>query len=228
MNHSHKQWNSVSLTMLSTAIHNGTAHEAKAVYQIAPSGRAYVYSEGDGKSELWISDGRSWLQERSTDNTYTVLRISSQKQEELRDFVAPTTVDSMTFPHPFGSLIPVQGAELLYPTGIAQSLLRNGKITVVGNDTVANRDTVVVQRENFADDGTLIKKHLYWVDAETGVILQAQIFNPGSADQWQVQHTVVEISFDVPLPTETFDLVPKLPNSRYIPPEEFYDLEELP
>lgn len=119
--------------------------------------------------------------------------------------------------HPFGKALPTGYYELLFPTGIAQSLIINQavgleNIKIVGEEVVAGRKTIIISR--------MPKNHLYWVDAETGIILRAQLF--GDAYHWQIQFEAQKIIYGENIPEAIFQFVPSK-DSRNVTPLEYQE-----
>lgn len=118
--------------------------------------------------------------------------------------------------HPFGKALPTGYYDFLYPTGIAQSLITNRAIglesvEIVGEEEVAGRTAIVISR--------MPKNHLYWVDAQTGIILRAQYI--GESDSWQVQFEAQSITYDTKIPASVFQFAPA-GDSKKVSPSEYY------
>ena len=80
---------------------------------------------------------------------------------------------------------------LMAPTILAQGLLRQSDIEIVGKETVAGRDTlqIVVQLPDGNTD-------LFWIDSATGVILREELYTEG---QLRFSLVVGAIQFDPPI-----------------------------
>jgi hypothetical protein len=80
---------------------------------------------------------------------------------------------------------------LMAPTILAQGLLRQSDIEIVGKETVAGRDTlqIVVQLPDGNTD-------LFWIDLATGVILREELYSEG---QLRFSLVVDAIQFDPPI-----------------------------
>lgn len=123
---------------------------------------------------------------------------------------------AVVYLHPYAKALPTGFYDFLYPTGIAQSIigdLSDGSesIEILGEDAIAGRKTIIVSRP--------MLHHIYWIDAETGVILKAQYF--GDLDTWQLQYECQTMAFNVSIPKDIF-VFTHSKDSKQVTPDEFY------
>jgi len=152
-----------------------------------------------------ISDGQKIWEQNAGSKTYSEHAVPEfAKSPEKFDPPAPPSGGApFTVPHPLEGLIPSVLGEFSYPHGLAQSF-RQWKAEVIGIDKVAGRDVVVILWQ-IEKEGVIGKKHKYWIDALTGVVLKSEIYGfKGDWNEWYTQTTVTNIVYDQPIPAETF------------------------
>jgi outer membrane lipoprotein-sorting protein len=103
----------------------------------------------------------------------------------------------------------------LYPHGLAQSVMQ-WKSSVEGTDIIAGRETIIILLQATDDKGVLMKKHKYWIDSRTGLVLQSQIYLEYDWDKWVEQTTFTSIKYHVSLAAQTFAFQPA-PDLKLVP-----------
>lgn len=223
MNVSHSTWQTAQMEITMTRRDgDGGEQTSKSFLQIASDGRVRLQYQLRQQDLIWISDGIEVLHEAPSQGIYTTYSISPSERSDLRDFSPPEAANGHVVLHPLARRTPMKGADYLFPTGIAQNILYTGQLTVLGEEDIAGRTTVIVQREHFAD-GVLLKRHIYWVDSQTGLILQSQIFSEVADNfkTWVEQFSILQIAFDIDFSADTFKLQPTNSDSEVVSPAEF-------
>ncbi len=158
---------------------------------------------------IWISDGNIMWAEDLIRGTYTEdpMPDSVRSLETYGSPMPPPEGQTFVVSHPLEGIIGSALAAYVFPHGLAQSFGR-GELEVVGTDRIAERDAVVVLWQ-VQRNGILAKKHKYWIDARTGVILKSEIYAeiPGW-DRWVEQTVVDNIIYDQPISPEAFTFQP--------------------
>jgi len=165
---------------------------------------------------IFVRGAKTLLQENTRSKVYLQTAIPGTFQYNgynPRAWLADGS--HVVYLHPFGKALPTGYYDFLYPTAIAQGLITNRatgleSVKVVGAEEVAGRQTIIISR--------MPKNHLYWVDAETGVILRAQYI--GTAARWQVQFEAQSISYGLKIPASVFQYTPPQ-DARQVTPAEF-------
>jgi hypothetical protein len=158
---------------------------------------------------IWISDGNTMWAEDLIRGTYTETPVpkSVRSLETYGPPMPPPDGQAFVVRHPLEGIIGSALAEYVFPHGLAQSFSR-GELGVVGTDRIAGRDTVVVLWQ-VRTNGTLGKKHKYWIDARTGVILKSEGYAEiPDWDRWVEQTAVSSIIYDQPISPEVFTFQP--------------------
>ncbi len=231
MLHSHSTWDTVSLSAVEMTrnLEDGNIAESVTHMQIKQPDKAFLTRTLGGQKYVWRTDGNTIFTELDDLNVYTTQVVPNEVKESFQNYVVPL-IDSSEpaiYPHPFGVGIPTGLNDQIYPTGIAQNMFQNAEVAILGKETIVNRAAIVISRTHVFEDGTIAKKHTYWVDAETGVILKYQVCVPENENllyqygcNWIIQTVITQILFDKPMTDSMFDLTKITTNSRYVPWDE--------
>jgi hypothetical protein len=179
---------------------------------------ARVEIVGEKTNKVFVRDETKFHQENLDKATFYQREIPGTFQlndYNPRELIKEST--SVVYLHPYAKALPTAYYDFLYPTAIAQGLISNianklETITVVGEETIAGRNTIIIQR--------LPKNHLYWVDCQTGVILKAQYI--GDSETWQTQFESINIDFDKDIAASEYNFTPS-ENSKEISAVDFFE-----
>jgi hypothetical protein len=97
--------------------------------------------------------------------------------------------------------------DYIFSTALAQ---RTGEYRLVGSETYAGRETLVVEYFRYLD-GPVIDR--IWLDAATGVILRYINFGKPAGGPINVEITTTAVQIDEMLPEAAFNLGSSLPDS---------------
>lgn len=180
-------------------------------------------------SRIFVSTGTTIFEEDLSRGIYTEYPVPADLQslEKWGPPAAPGGTDRFVVPHPMEGLIPSVVGGYIYPIGLGQSM-RPEEVTVVGEDTVAARKTVAILWQ-VQDAGTIYKKHRYWIDAQTGLILKVELYGNSKSD-WDfmaAQTTFVSAQYDQPVKAQTFVFTPAEKVQR-IAQEQYYERQSEP
>jgi hypothetical protein len=177
---------------------------------IANPNRAHLtITSQDGLSDTeWLGDGSKIFEIDRHSKTY---RESTQK-DVVHDLERiPVEVGAIDpekiFRHPMAMMIPSPVVDYIFPTGLAQ---RQGVYTIIGEETIAQRKAWMIDYLNQTDQNEVTMKARYWVDQETGVILQAFTYStePESFGKLIESTSFSSIGFDQPV--ESAEFIPLL------------------
>lgn len=167
----------------------------------------------------WISDGDTLWQVNLTEKTYEEISLPEdiKSLESFGPSSLPTDeAHTYIVGHPLESTFPSILSPFFFPHGLAQSI-SHWQVEVIGFDTIAGRDTIILLAQVFDDEGQLIKKHEYWIDTSTGLILQSQTYSEATGwDEWYEQTTITDIAYNVEFSADTFEFVPA-PDLKNVP-----------
>jgi hypothetical protein len=223
MLNSHTRWRTLQakgISMIVADLRTNTLQTDYREIQIEQYGRVRAQSGplDQPPTFTWISDGNIMWAEDLIRGTYTEEPVpeSVRSLETYGPPMPPPDGQAFVVRHPLDGIIGSALAEYVFPHGLAQSFSR-GELDVVGTDRVAERDTVVVLWQ-VRKNGALGKKHKYWIDARTGVILKGEGYAeiPGW-DRWVEQTVVGNIIYDQPISPEAFTFQPA-PGAKRIEP----------
>lgn len=215
MLNSHTQWRTLEASAVTTINNDqlgNNSWQTNIQLEQYGKGRGSYGHVGLEPDFTWVSNGETLWKARPVEKVYT----SNSLPEDIKIFenygpVSPPTEDGQAFVvgHPLDGVFPSMLSSFAFPHGLAQSF-QERTLEVIGSDIVAGRDAVVILSQLFDQEGTLIKKHEYWVDANTGVILRSQIYAESSGwDQWYEQTNTTEITYDVTFPSHAFQFKPE-------------------
>jgi len=151
----------------------------------------------------WVSDGSYIYEQDNLLKKYTE-QILPPFVNSMDNF-GPSTLESGTsiiVRHPMAMIMPSPIADYIYPTGLIQ---RKGTVTLIGTEIVANRDTIIISWNGVDENGFPTGKAKYWIDAQTGMILKAQVFGGESWDSISEETTFTEINIDKVISPDSFE-----------------------
>jgi len=226
MKQSYRHWKTFSGEATTIQRNDQTGKEVSFVEHINIEQPGKVHLEvgrsNSALSQAFVSDGNTISQENLDRNLYTQYKMPFDAQSLNRwgPPAAPGGASSFVVPHPMEGVIPSSLGGYIYSVGLGQSM-RPEEVSVIGEDIVAGHKTVVILWQ-VQDSDTLYKKHHYWIDVETGLILKTEIYgnSKGTWDSWSEQTTFVTAEYDQVLHAETFAFHPNA-NSKRLSLEEF-------
>jgi hypothetical protein len=152
--------------------------------------------------------------------TYVERRVPefARSLENYEPPMPPPDGKAFVVHYPLDGLIGSVLSELIYPHGLAQAM-NPDKVDIVEADVVAGRDTIVLLRQAIDSKGALFKKHKYWIDAKTGVMLKQEGYAETTGwNKWVQQTAFINIAYDRPIPSEKFTFLPA-PGVKQVTPE---------
>ncbi|MDD5369621.1 MAG: hypothetical protein PHQ40_11080 [Anaerolineaceae bacterium] len=182
---SHQKWQAIQgKAEITYYVNNGTEKQSlQETFAYTGDGRAYsdlIDTTGANpvhsstfvaeKGQMYFVDwvNKSYRQETQRNFQKILDRLPSDLSKvKMEDNGGPVIVR-----HPMAQYGQDPLLDYLFPTGLAQ---RNGDYKLVGNEKLLNRDVFVVDFAFTNSDGQTIAR--YWVDQETGVILQVNNFS---------------------------------------------------
>ncbi len=194
---SHKRWNtldaSYTMTNFSSAGQNGdpeiTNHQ---VLISLPASFKVVISRPDGT-----------LQTTRISNGTTIIDIGGEQSPipsyVFEPFNPPNYPSDTVFLHPLAGFLGSPISDLIFPAGLAQ---RGGIYNKTGEEMIAGREADIVEWRREPD--RLIDR--FWVDSQTGVILRQQNYGKESSETPMIDFQVNQITFDIEIPVDTFDI----------------------
>ena len=206
------KWNSVHVSYTINFKEFGNVEEISQTYQhefwLMHDGRARLEISTFEGSPLvvWVRDDTSISEANYEKGTYT----ESSLPKSLVGLTEELNSNAFS-----AHLIPSGLNDYVFPQSLAESMKRTKinenavqEILVIGNETIAGRQTVMVERKILDPEQPAIvyKLHRYWIDAETGIILKGEIedlINGG----WTQQFEAKKVEVNVDIPEETFVFV---------------------
>lgn len=226
MLNSHTQWHTLqahAITTINNQQLDDNSWQTNIELEQYGKGRGDYSRVGNESDFAWVSDGNTLWKVKPTANVYSEISLPEDvKTLENYGPTSPPTEDNQAFivRHPLDGVFPSMLSSFAFPHGLAQSFQQQ-VVEIVGSDIVAERDTVIVLSQVFDDEGNLVKKHEYWIDTDTGVILKNRVYAESSGwDKWYEQTTVTEIVYDVTFPARTFQFKSEH-NMRQVSPDDF-------
>lgn len=209
MLNSHTQWQTIEASAITSF--NDTAWETNIQLEQYGKGRGDYGPAGLKPEFSWLSDGNTLWQVDLTDKVYEEYALP----EDIKSLASygPTSLpvdETGTFiiRYPLEGTFPSMLSSFFFPHGLAQSFSQR-QIDVLGSDKIAGRDAVVILTQIFDNEGKLVKKHEYWIDTSTGVILQSRVYTEATGwDKWAEQTTVTKIVYDIQFSDNTFKFEP--------------------
>jgi hypothetical protein len=224
MLNSHLKWHTIvldSITVMKDVGQPSQTYASELQLQQYGLVRLDANVESSGPSLVWVSDGNNIWEEDRTAGTYTEssMPADSRNLDTFRPPVLPANGEPFVIPYPLALLIPSGLGNFVFPHATAQSISNNGTLEVDGTDVIAGRDTVRVLWQITDSAGGLLKKHEYWIDARTGIVLKSAIFGTADGDWSKLneQTIVTKINYDTDIPATTFAFTPA-PGSRLVSP----------
>lgn len=181
------------------------------VMQQSSHGPFLIRAESGFQSEKMsyrnITDGQTLWSAQLDLNIYTQKPYTPGSRFPPSELPTINDENHPIFPHPVDGSLPSPLTELLFPAGLAQSLAleaKNGKVTILEDDTVAGRPAVILRWDPISSSYQLL-----WVDAELGILLKRKVFDADeqSPDQQWLEHEQLEITqiqFSETLPSSLF------------------------
>ncbi|MFZ3070483.1 MAG: hypothetical protein WA110_05100 [Anaerolineaceae bacterium] len=224
MAESPKYWNSLHLVYQadyrapgSEAIDQTYTHE----FWLKADGstKLLIYDAEKQPELLWINDTQSLWSQSYNSATYTRQDVPSGADlpSEVNQSTGENSTEDTVAPLFSALLIPSAMNDYIFPRGLAQAMsrteLRDGIVQiveVVGKEIVAGRETFILERRigpqsDLEHPGKL---HQYWVDVQTGVILQAEILDPETG-AWTQKYTAQVCDVDPIFPEGEFTFTPE-------------------
>jgi len=203
---SDQMWDTLEAEYQLTDFHSITGMSIKETQRFWLANRGeWARMEIDGENpSTFVRNATSIYRENRAKNIYSQEKIpGSVKYEEFNPREALRNNSNTIILHPFGKALPTGYYDFLFPTGIAQCLIINQAtgledVKIIGEEIIAGRKAIIISR--------MPKNHLYWVDAQTGIILRAQFI--GEAEHWQIQFEIQRIVFGEKIPESTFQFIP--------------------
>jgi hypothetical protein len=163
-----------------------------------------ILAENGSSSLQWYGDGNIIYEINNRDKTYTATtqpdptRVLSMIPIDLEEVDRETV-----YRHPLAMIIPSPAIDYVYPVGLAQ---RPGEYNLAGEESIAERKAWVIDYKNQNELGEVTMMARYWIDQQTGLILQANVFStdPESFGDLIEITTFTSIAFDQPLELESF------------------------
>lgn len=209
MLNSHTQWQTIEASAITTF--NDTAWETNIQLEQYGKGRGNYGPAGLEPEFSWLSDGNTLWKVDLTEKVYEEYTLP-EDVKSLESY-GPTSLPAdeagaFIIRHPLDGTFPSMLSSFFFPHGLAQSFNQQ-QIDVLGLDKIAGRDTIVILTQVFDNEGKLVKKHKYWIDTSTGVILQSQIYTEATGwDKWSEQTTVTKIVYHIQFSDNTFQFAP--------------------
>lgn len=143
-----------------------------------------------------------------SDGNLVVLFDAATAQQETQElppyvkdpFTPPLDQSDTVYPYPLAMSMSTPLSDLVFPTGMAQN---TSELVIVGNDAIAGRETVVVDR--LAGEGFRLTR--LWVDSLTGMVLKRQDFSKAGSSKISTELVVNQIQVDKELPEELFSTI---------------------
>lgn len=225
MIHSHTLWRTLQAEVLvSWPDAQGAAQTFVETVTVEQYGKVHLEHGpvGGEPTFLWVTNGVDVWQVNLEDQTYTLQAVpaSMRSLEAWSPPLLPADPDpsQVVIPHPLEVQIPSLLASKLFPLGTAQAI-RDGRLSVLGEDNVAGRKVVLLRVENIRE-GELDSTELLWVDATTGVILKYEPYvGLPSSGQWFDRVEFLSVVYDEPIPGDPFTFHPA-PHFREVSPPD--------
>lgn len=209
MLNSHTQWQTIEANAVTTF--NDASWEMNIQLEQYGKGRGDYGPAGLEPEFSWISDGTTLWKINLIDKAFEeyVLPDDVKSLESFGPTSLPTdAAESFIIRYPLDGVFPSQLSSFFFPHGLAQFFSQQ-QVDVLGSDRIAGRDAVIVELQVFDHEGKLVKKHKYWIDTSTGIILQSQIYTEATGwDKWSEQTTVTEIVYDNRFSEDAFEFLP--------------------
>jgi outer membrane lipoprotein-sorting protein len=143
-----------------------------------------------------------------SDGNMVVLFDATTAQQETQElppsvkdpFTPPIDQADTVYPYPLAMSMSTPLSDLVFPTGLAQN---TSELIVIGVDTIAGRDVVVVDR--LVGEGFRLTR--MWVDSMTGMVLKRQDFSKADSDKVSTELIVNQIQVDEEFPEELFSTI---------------------
>ncbi len=211
MLNSHNQWENLEANAITTS--NNTNWQTNIQIGQYGKGRGYFGPVGLEPVFSWKSDGNTLWKIDQANKRYE--KITLPEDIKTLDTYGPNRLpfspegQSFIIEHPLEGIFPSMLSQFIFPHGLAQFMQQNGQVTVTGTDQIADRQAIVLQFQVFDNGGNLVKKHQYWIDVYTGIILQSQIYSEVSGwNEWDEQTTITYIDYAVKFSADTFEFIP--------------------
>jgi transcriptional regulator with XRE-family HTH domain len=212
---SHTKWRSLVAQVLTLGNPGGVLISSNITIQ--SSGKIRV-TKGplDKPTSEWISDNTTFWEIDNSHHVYTQNAVP----EAVRSFdtynppTPPGDGENFVVPHPLEGFIPLGLGGYIFPHGLAQSLMQ-WESSVEGTDVIAGRETVIILSQ-VIEEGVVLKKHKYWIDSQTGLVLQSESYAQADLDHWAEQTTFTSIKYDAPIAVQTFTFQPTSDMKRVI------------
>jgi len=145
-----------------------------------PDKAKLVVYDNMGKNILtWVSNGKTIVE--VDENTKTKQEYHQQdfsKSLELIPLEFDAIDHEIIIRHPMAMILPSPAADYIYSTGLAQ---REGIYEWVGEEQMLGRKVWVLDFSKQNNLNEITMKARYWIDQDTGVILQANVFSTDPA-----------------------------------------------
>ncbi len=226
---SHKMWTTLqaqTLYQVKDQSGNDLAHFVNQDFWLVNDGksRLEIHYPDEIPFLIWVSDGTNIIEQDTDKEQYYTQPVPSafKSTESLDPRSAPVDNSNTIYVnHPF-ALIQSSLKDWLVPSGIAQALFLDLQhpdrdVKIIGTDSIVGREVLVLLR--------IPKRHMYWVDIETGVILRAEYLNREGdevSDDWIMRFEVVSIQYDVALNQDLFSTLPN-PEFNEVSSFEFHE-----
>lgn len=225
---SHKMWNTLHITY-TTPFYDpepNSSESSKYEYSfwIDAVGKARVESGivNQLPNAIWATDGNQISSTRplEEDNQYVSSRLTEKIEPVGKFKLNLTRLNSKKYNtvnmHPWTQLLPGRFNDYIFSTGFAQSMIKiqlsgdsRQDVVIVGMETIAGRDTVIVERKvyDISNPTKFGRFHRFWVDAMTGVILKFEGYVPLDGSLGEVVEAIF-VEYDQVIPAEQFLIAP--------------------
>ncbi len=140
-----------------------------------------------------------------SDGNLVVLFDATTGQQETQElppsvkdpFTPPIDQSDTVYPFPLAMSMSTPLSDLVFPTGLAQN---TSKLVVIGEDTIAGRDAIVVDR--LVGEGFRLTR--MWVDSFTGIVLKRQDFSKADSNKVSTELIVNLIQVDAEFSKDLF------------------------
>lgn len=231
MAQSQLKWNTIHITYIARfrAPNDQSFSENQQEFWLTSGGkgRVEIGSLTGNPDFIWVNDKAITWTEDLVKGTYYSASVprTIQSMGASRAGSIPQSNQATIVPNPFALMIPSGLNEYIYPSSIAQemSIINIGDkakqtVEVLGSDTIAGQKVVVIQRKIQGTDeqASIYKLHKYWIDAETGIMLKVEVYDPRTGF-WVQQIEANSVEINVNIPQSTFVFQPD-PNVKQVKP----------
>lgn len=189
-------------------------------FKLESMGRGRLTVADNGNPTLnWVNDGEVLWTEYPRTKTYRQSNLPYTFVKNIDDASSESpSMSSINSAFDTGALfIPSAFNEYIYPVSIGQELLKTqitetvrqeikiGEVTEVCNRPALQVDRIAI--DDTAENG-IGRWHRYWIDTETGILLQVEILDPSTGD-WLQKTVATEFILNPVFDSDIFNYVVK-------------------